>query len=261
MYQLYHMQDPQVFYNKEDAYTRPRELYMDSPTDKLMDAYYLIMRLPGQEKPEFVLVLPFTPAGKPNTNAWLAARSDVPNYGKLLAFSFPKEKVIYGPRQLEARIDQDTVISPQFSLWNQSGSSVLRGNLLFIPIGESYLYVEPIYLQSAQGQLPELKRVIVAVGNRIAMESSLEASLNAIYGAQLKRPPSAPGATPSVPVDSRPQPPPAAGSTQVAALAREAQDHFDKALERLRAGDWSGYGSELQQLGSILKRMVELTQP
>src|SRR3972149_1028182 len=216
MYQLYHVQDPQVFYNKEDAYTRPQELYMESTTPKPMDAYYLIMRVPGQEKAEFVLILPFTPAGKPNTNAWLAARSDAPNYGKLLAFSFPKEKVIYGPNQIEARINQDTVISPQFSLWNQSGSRVLRGNLLFIPIGESYLYVEPIYLQSEQGQLPELKRVIVAIGNRIAMESSLEASLSAIYGAQLKGPPAQPQATPSAPT-AGPPPPPSTGAPKAVA--------------------------------------------
>ena len=261
MYQLYHVQDPQVFYNKEDAYTRPQELYMESTTPKPMDAYYLIMRVPGQEKAEFVLILPFTPAGKPNTNAWLAARSDAPNYGKLLAFSFPKEKVIYGPNQIEARINQDTVISPQFSLWNQSGSRVLRGNLLFIPIGESYMYVEPIYLQSEQGQLPELKRVIVAIGNRIAMESTLEASLSAIYGAQLKGPPARPEATPSAPTAGQPQPPSTGAPKAVADLAREAQDHFDKAQERLRAGDWSGYGSELQQLQSILKQMVELSQP
>ena len=264
MYMIYHMTDPRVFYSKEDAYSRPRELYLESETDQPMDSYYVIMRLPEQEKPEFLLILPFTPVEKANTNAWLAGRSDGPNYGKLLAFSFPKEKLVYGPRQIEARIDQDPEISAQLSLWDQSGSQVLRGNLLFIPIGESYLYVEPIYLQSEEGQLPELKRVIVAAGNEIVMEPNLDASLSKIFGAQVVRPGLTDGqpiaGAPSVGPDTPPAAP-TAPSTEIATLARQAQKQYDTAQERLNAGDWAGYGAALQELEQTLQRMVEVAGP
>ncbi|MBI2885940.1 MAG: UPF0182 family protein [Chloroflexi bacterium] len=262
MYQIYHMQDPQVFYNKEDAYTRPIEVYLDK--EKPMDAYYVIMRMPGQAKAEFILILPFTPVNKNNTNAWLAGRSDAPNYGKLLAFKFPSDRVIYGPRQIESRIDQDPTISPQFSLWNQSGSKVLRGNLLFIPIGESYLYVEPVYLQSERSKLPELKRVVVAAGNRIAMEATLEESLNKIYVPQVTQPPpaAAPAPTPPAtpPGEARPPAPLPATPQDIAGLSRLAQEQFTRAQERLRAGDWAGYGQEQQQLEQTLKRLAEMAQ-
>jgi len=127
-------------------------------------------RLPGESKEEFVLLIPFTPSKKDNLSAWLAARSDPPHYGKLVVYDFPKRKLIYGPRQIEARIDQDSFISQQLTLWNQRGSQVIRGNLLVIPIERSLLYVEPLYIAAEKGQLPELKRVIVGFGDRIAME-------------------------------------------------------------------------------------------
>lgn len=285
MYQTYHMQDPQVFYNKEDAFARPIEVYLDK--EREMEAYYVIMRLPSQSRPEFMLILPFTPVNKNNANAWLAGRSDGEHYGKLLAFVFPKERLIYGPRQIEARIDQNPTISQQFALWNQSGARVLRGNLLFVPIGDSYIYVEPIYLQSRESQLPELARVVVAAGNRIAMESTLEEALNRIYGSTILRPiPSqaglptrqpegaAAGAAPGGPSPTpSPTPAPAAGtppapttpgapaSTDMAVLAKQANDHFNNAQEALRKGDWANYGSELQRMEQVLKRMVELAQP
>ena len=148
-----------------------------------MEPYYTIMRLPGEKREEFVLLLPFTPVRRDNMIAWLAARSDPPHYGKLVLYEFPKGKLVFGPRQVEARIDQDAFISQQLSLWGQAGSQVIRGGLLAIPIEESLLYVQPLYLAAERGRLPELKRVIVAYGNRIAMDETLEASLQQLFGA------------------------------------------------------------------------------
>ncbi len=142
-----------------------------------MEPYYTIMRLPGEMKEEFILLLPFTPNKKDNMIAWLAARSDPPHYGKLTAFNFPKAKLVYGPRQINARIDQDSFISQQLSLWSQRGSTVIRGSMLAIPIERSLLYVQPLYLSAEKGSLPELKRIIVAHGNQIAMEENLETAL------------------------------------------------------------------------------------
>src|SRR3972149_2281472 len=150
LYLKYHMTDPRVFYNKEDLWTVPKEFFFGAEQD--MEPYYVIMRLPGAVGEEFMLILPFTPVNKGNTIGWLSARSDGEHYGTLLAFEFPKDKLVYGPAQFEARINQDPVISAQFALWNQGGSRVLRGNLLMIPIEMSFLYVEPIFLQSAQGR-------------------------------------------------------------------------------------------------------------
>ncbi|MDZ4230238.1 MAG: UPF0182 family protein, partial [Dehalococcoidales bacterium] len=182
VYQTYHMRDARVFYNKEDLWAVPREFYADR--DQPMESYYIIMRLPGEEREEFLLMLPFTPVNKNNTIGWLAARSDGENYGKLLAYLFPKERLVYGPNQIENRIQQDTVITEQLALWSRGGSRVIRGNLLLIPIGESILYVEPVFLQADTQGLPELKRVIVAAGDRIAMRPTLAESLAVIFGAE-----------------------------------------------------------------------------
>jgi len=171
MYAVYHMRDTQVFYNKEDLWSIP--LGHGNGPDRPMEPYYLIMRLPGEPKEEFVLLIPFNPSKKDNLSAWLAARSDPPHYGKLVVYNFPKQKLIYGPRQIEARIDQDSFISQQLSLWNQRGSQVIRGNLLVIPIERSLIYVQPLYIAAEKGQLPELKRVIVGSGDRIAIAAYL----------------------------------------------------------------------------------------
>jgi len=156
VYQSYHMRDARVFYNKEDLWSVPREVYFGS--EQPMEPYYIIMRLPDEEKEEFLLMLPFTPANKNNTIGWLAARCDGENYGKLLVYFFPKERVVLGPSQIENRIGQDTVITEQLALWGRGGSRVIRGNLLLIPLGKSILYVEPVFLQAEAGGLPELKR-------------------------------------------------------------------------------------------------------
>jgi len=177
-YLTYHMQNPQVFYNKEDKWSIPTELFYESFQE--MEPYYLIMTLPGEEKEEFVLLIPFTPANKPNLVAWLAARSDGDDYGKLSAFLFPKDRQVYGPSQIEARIDNDPYISQQFTLWGQVGSTVIRGNLLVIPIGDSILYIEPVYLQAKALNFPELKRVIAVSGDQVVMENTLEDAIKVL---------------------------------------------------------------------------------
>jgi hypothetical protein len=174
------MRDTQVFYNKEDLWSLPVRAV--DGRERAMEPYYLILRLPGEPKEEFVLLIPFTPSKKDNLSAWLAARSDPPHYGKLVVYNFPKQKLIYGPRQIEARIDQDSFISQQLSLWNQRGSQVIRGNLLVIPIERSLIYVQPLYIAAEKGQLPELKRVIVGFGDRIAMEETLDGAIARVFG-------------------------------------------------------------------------------
>ncbi|MDH6060610.1 UPF0182 family protein [Chrysosporum bergii ANA360D] len=175
----YHMTDPQVFYNREDQWQIPQEIYGNKA--RPVDPYYLITSLPTVPFEEFILLLPYTPKQRSNLIAWLAARSDGENYGKLLLYVFPKERLVYGPEQIEARINQDPVISQQISLWNRQGSRVVQGNLLIIPIEQSLLYVEPIYLEATQNRLPTLVRVIVAFENRIVMAPTLEQALEGIF--------------------------------------------------------------------------------
>jgi uncharacterized membrane protein (UPF0182 family) len=244
MYATYHMEDPQVFYNKEDLWTIPRKAV--EGREREMEPYYTIMRLPGEKKEEFILLTLFNPSRKDNMIAWLAARSDPPNYGRLIAFNFPKQKLIYGPRQVEARIDQDPFISQQLTLWGQRGSTVIRGSLLAIPIDQSLIYVEPLYLAaSEQGSLPELRRVIVAYGNQIAMEPNLETSLQRIFGGGARVTEVARGtATPRLT--------PAEGA-ELGPLARRAWEAWSRAQEALRRGDWSGYGAEQKRLEDALR--------
>ena len=247
VYQSYHMRDPRVFYNQEDLWAVPNEFYADK--EQPMEPYYIIMRLPDEEKEEFLLMLPFTPVNKNNTIGWLAARCDGENYGKLLAYHFPKERLVYGPSQIENRIQQDTVITEQLALWGRGGSRVIRGNLLMIPLGKSNLYVEPVFLQAQGGGLPELKRVIVAAGENIAMEPTLEGSIAAIFGTDL------PPTEPEPPIPEEPgEPVPA----DIAALIEEAQQHYNRAQQYLNAGNWTGYGEELDALEAVLDRLAEL---
>jgi len=244
MYRAYHMQDPQVFYNKEDLWAIPSRHGQGS--EREMEPYYTIMKLPEEKNEEFILLFPFTPSRKDNMSAWMAARCDAPNYGKLIVYVFPKQKLVYGPRQIEARIDQDTEISKQLSLWNQRGSQVLRGSLLAIPIEKSILYVEPLYLAAEKGQLPELKRVIAAFGSAIAMEETLELSLQRIFGGELLRE-----------KDVR-----KAGAGKVERektdrqLALDALSHYRRAQEHLRQGNWGAYGDELRRMDELL-RLIE----
>jgi uncharacterized protein len=183
VYSTYHMDQPQVFYNKEDQWSVVSMAEKQGEAEsQVMEPYYTIMRLPSERTEEFMLLLPFTPKRKDNLAAWMVARADGEHYGRLLVYRFPKQKLIYGPKQIVARINQDPEISRQLSLWNQRGSQVILGTLLVIPIKESLIYVQPLYLRADTGKIPELKRVIVAVENRIAMEPTLEASLARIFG-------------------------------------------------------------------------------
>jgi uncharacterized membrane protein (UPF0182 family) len=241
-YATYHMRDPQVFYNREDLWALPQRTVGGRSEE--MEPYYTIMRVPGEGKEEFILLTLFNPARRDNMIAWLAARSDPPNYGRLIVYLFPKQRLVYGPRQIDARIDQDPVIARQLALWSQAGSRVIRGSLLAIPIEQALIYVQPLYLAAAaQGALPELRRVIVAHGNDIAMEPTLEASLAAIFGSRPRE--AAPGA-----------PRPATGESSPS-LARQAWEAWTRAQEALRGGDFARYGAEQKRLEEALRAIVE----
>jgi len=175
----YHMEDPQVFYNREDLWRVPNEIY--GSEQQPVEPYYLIMKLPTEKAEEFILLLPFTPVSRNNLIAWIAGRSDGSEYGKLLLYLFPKQRLVYGPEQIEALINQDPVISEQISLWNRQGSKAIQGNLLVIPIEQSLLYVEPLYLEAERNSLPTLVRVIVAYENRIVMAETLDEALKALF--------------------------------------------------------------------------------
>jgi len=175
VYTTYHMKTPQIFYNKEDQWEVPE---IDN---KSMQPYYTIMKLPGGNEEEYILMLPFTPRGKSNLSAWMVARSDGGNYGKLGVYTFPKQRLVYGPNQIVARINQDAEVSRQISLWDQRGSSVIQGNLLVIPIEESLIYVRPLYLKADAGKIPELKRVIVGYEDQISMERTLDMALQKLF--------------------------------------------------------------------------------
>lgn len=247
-YATYHMEDPQVFYNKEDLWAIPRRTI--EGRDREMEPYYTIMRLPGEQKEEFILLTLFNPARRDNMIGWLAARSDSANYGRLIVYNFPKQKLVYGPRQIDARIDQDPVISQQLALWNQRGSTVIRGSLLAIPIDRSLIYVQPLYLAaSEQGALPELRRVIAAYGNQIAMEPTLEQSLSRIFGGRAA--PTA--ATPAPAAPGRPGAPPAVA----AAGAQRAWEAWTRAQDALRRGDWAAYGAEQKRVEEALREILK----
>jgi uncharacterized membrane protein (UPF0182 family) len=251
LYRAYHMDTPEVFYNREDLWQFPRQSATIDPAPAFgpprdvarMAPYYMIMRLPGETRAEYVLMLPMAPSQRENMIAWMAARCDPPNYGKVIVYEFPKDKQVYGPFQIEARIQQSTDISRQISLWNQMGSRVIRGHLLVVPIDNSILYVSPLYLRAATGQLPELKRVIAAYGDRVVMEDTLGAALAALFKDTA---PAQANASASHAAAS-------GGATE--ARAREALAHYDRALEHLKAGDWAGFGAELDALRPLLETL------
>jgi uncharacterized protein len=242
MYLSYHMTDPEAFYNREDLWRFPIQTYEGS--EQIMQPYYVVMRLPGEAKAGFILILPFTPTNKDNMIAWMAARSNGKDYGKLLLYEFSKRKLVYGPRQIEARIDQDTQISQQFTLWSQAGSKVIRGDLLVIPIQESLLYVEPVYLRAEQGELPELKRVIVSYGKAVVMEETLEKSLEAIFG--------------GVPAEKSVLSP---VTGKILTLVQSALETYQKAAAAARQGNWADYGRYQQELENILQKLNQGSKP
>ncbi len=243
MFRTFHMTNPQVFYNQEDLWSLPTEVY--NQHEQQMLPYYIIMKLPGTKSEEFILMVPFTPSNKNNMVAWLCARCDGDNYGQLLEYSLSKEKLIYGPLQIDARINQKPDISSELTLWGQMGSSVIRGNLVVIPIEHSFLYVEPVYLQSEQSKMPELKRVIVALGSKLQMRDNLDDALRAVFSQD---------SIPSVQTQE------ALGGIRtgpLSGMAQEALNHYNKALDYLKNGDWANYGQELDKIRDILQRMTK----
>ncbi len=272
VYATYHMTNPGTFYNKEDQWEVP-SLEAASAADARartavpMSPYYTIMRLPGESQAEFIQMLPFTPRLKDNLAAWMVARSDGDNYGKLAVFQFPKQSLVYGPRQVVTRINQDEVIAPQITLWSQQGSTVIQGTLLVIPIEESLLYVQPLYLRASGGRIPELKRVIVAYNNRIVMAESLTLALERIFNPQLTAEQTAraretdetddePTAAAPAAADagaSAAADPAAAGT--LAELAARARTHMTRADRAMRDGNWALYGQEMERLRKVLEAM------
>ena len=250
MYQAYHMVNPEVFYNREDLWNFPFQKYEDDRI--LMRPYYAIMRLPAASREEFIMILPFTPNNKDNMVAWMTARSDGEGYGKLLLYEFPKQELVYGPSQIEARIDQTPNISEQLTLWSQQGSRVIRGDLLVIPIEQSLLYVEPIYLRAERAEAPQLKRVIVAYRDQTVMTETLEKSLNAIFGegqALDSQPSAQPTRKPSGQLPDAFSP-----------LVKSALETYQQGQAALRQGDWERYGQAQQELERLLRQLNQQTE-
>jgi uncharacterized membrane protein (UPF0182 family) len=242
LFALYHMKEQQIFYNREDEWEVP------SINRRRMNPYYMVMKLPGEETEEFILMLPFTPKNKPNLSAWLVARSDGEKYGRLRVYSFPKDKIIYGPEQINARINQDDVISEKTTLWGQKGSGVVNGTLLVVPIEQSLIYVQPLYLQAESGSIPELKRIIVAYENEIAMEPTLEAALAKIFGLQSRF-----SGDDEVEMGSS-----TTTSIGWTDLVGVINSHYQSAEMSAREGDWAGYGEQTKGLGQAIEKLRRL---
>ncbi|MEO6830248.1 MAG: UPF0182 family protein, partial [Acidobacteriaceae bacterium] len=237
-YKTFHMTDPQVFYNREDLWDSPKEEYDGNVLS--MEPYYILMKLPGSNKLEYLLMTPFTPQNRDNMIAWVGARCDFPEYGKMIFYELPKEKLIYGPNQIEAMIDQNTTISEQLTLWNQKGSQVIRGKLVVIPIENSFLYVVPLYLRAQGTNFPQLKRVIAITADRVAMEPTLDGALADLFGAQQPQQVHGLVASPS-PVQA-----------QTAPQLGEARGQFAAAQKAMQQGNWEDFGKSMQQLNKVL---------
>ena len=261
LHATYHMVAPETFYHREDQWQIPRAQGQQTTENPFMR--HMIMRLPGEDTAEYIFMTPFTPRGKDNLAAWMVARMDGDNYGKLSVYQFPKQSLVYGPMQITNRINQDTEIARQITLWSQSGSRVIRGELLVIPIEESLIYVQPIYLRAEGGSIPELKRVVVAHQSSVVMAETLEEGLNIVFGsgaatrrggAPLDTAARTPVAAPQAPATA----PATVGGVPTAGnaeLLRQAQQHYDRALAAQRAGNWAEYGREIEQLGATLRRL------
>jgi len=226
-YKTFHMTDPQVFYNREDLWMAPKETY--GGQSQPIEPYYILMKLPGSDQLEYLLMTPFTPQNRDNMISWMAAKCDFPEYGKMLFYQLPKEKLIYGPNQIEAMINQNTTISQQLTLWDQRGSRVIRGRLIVTPIENSFLYIVPLYLQAEGANFPQLKRVIAVAGDKVVMEASLDEALNDLFGTQQ-------------PVEGSAQPP-----TPQPAL-EQARTQLEEARKAMQQGDWAKFGTAMEGL-------------
>lgn len=242
MYRTYHMQNAEVFYNREDLWRFPKRV--EDAETIAMEPYYIIMKLPRLQREEFLQILPFTPANRDNMIAWLAGGSDGDNYGRLLLYEFPKQELVFGPSQIEARINQTPEISEQLTLWSQQGSRLIRGSLLVIPIEQSLLYVQPIYLRAEQGALPELRRVVVAYSDRVVMNETLEGALATIFGETTAPSPTAPTAEGAPPLPDT-----------LSSLIQAALGAYQEGQTALQQGDWQRYGDAQRQLESLLKQL------
>jgi hypothetical protein len=256
MYGTYHTNQPDIFYNREDKWEIAKQNYQGKIQE--MESLYFTFELPGEGKPEFVLSIPYTPTGKQNMTAFLVARNDGDNYGKLKLFEFPKSKTIIGPEQIEARISNNDVISRDLSLWDSRGSQVLRGNILTIPINSSILYIEPLYIRAdSEKAIPEVRRIIASYNDKVVMEDTLEKALTSLFGG-----PSDPNEQiessvsdestdiEQIPVDS-PLPEDEAG------LIKQANQLYEQAQEALKSGSLSEYEKKINELGNILKRLEQ----
>jgi uncharacterized membrane protein (UPF0182 family) len=253
VYKKYHMTDPRVFYNKEDLWmvsgenqTQVNSADMSNQNSKV-EPSYIVMKLPEGKEEEFILMTPYTPSGKDNMTSWLGARMDAENYGKLIVYKFPKQKVTYGPSQFKARLKQDTTISKELSLWNQQGSSVLIGNVITIPIEKSLLYVLPVYIRSTgNNSIPEMKRVVLGYGDKIVMEDNLEKSLARLFNTNV------PGTPQNTPSENVPQ---NNLSSNAQELIKKANDLFNNAKDAQQKGDWTKYGEYLKELDNVLNQL------
>src|SRR5713101_4178249 len=243
MYATYHMAEPDIFYHREDQWQRPVLSRSGEQRDPFLR--HIVLRLPKERQAEFIFMAPFTPSGKDNLASWMVARNDGEHYGQLIVYRFPKQSLVYGPAQIVNRINQDPEISRQISLWDQHGSEVIRGNLLVIPIEESLIYVQPIYLRSEGGGIPELKRVVVAYQNQVVMEETLEAGLARLFS----------GAARATAVAAEPSPAVGPSNGRAVDLTRQAVELYQSAVAAQRAGDWARYGADLARLGEVLRQL------
>lgn len=268
IYRIFHMDDPEMFYHREDEWQIPSLDVTDNRPDPFMRR--MIMRLPDEPRAEFLFMTPYTPRQKDNLAAWIVARSDGEHYGELVAYRFPKQSLVFGPQQVVNRINQDTEIARQLTLWDQRGSEVIRGELMVIPIEAALLYVQPIYLRARGGRIPELKRVVVAYQNQVAMAEGLDDALDALFGDSdvvrtepeegMEPVAGGPAGREPAGATARPSGTPAPGTTiapsgAAGTLQRQALEHYERAVRAQREGDWSTYGAELEQLGAILRQL------
>jgi uncharacterized membrane protein (UPF0182 family) len=256
VYGRYHVTDTQQFFRTDDLWTVPQ---VASEGSLPSEAYYVVMRLPGEAEVEFTLLQPMVPTNRPNMIAWVAARMDEPNYGSTVVYRFPADSTIFGPAQIEARIDQDAAISQQISLWNQSGSQVIRGNLIVLPLGESLIYLQPVYLQSTGSAFPEFRRIVVASPRQVVWSDSLGESLRLLLAAEggaAPGPSPTPGASPTPEPSATPAPTPGVGlPADVPGLIEYANAHFELAQDALRDGDFARYGTEIELVEAALQQL------
>ena len=250
LYTSYHMEAPEDFYHREDQWQIPVVADAQAAVPFMR---HIVMRLPDEPTAEFIYMVPFTPRGKDNLAAWMVARNDGDAYGKLRVYRLSRQSLVFGPQQIENRINQDTEVSRQVSLWDQGGSKVIRGDLLVIPIEQSLLYVQPLYLQAEGGKIPELKRVVVAYQNQVVMEETLDAGLARLFGGSAKDAPVAVAGTGPAPAAATSGP--ALSDAELQTLVAEARSRYQAALAAQRAGDWARYGEEIRKLGEVLERL------